>query len=186
MEGVHEGHVEGGDKRVALVIAVLALFLAIVETGGKSAQTHAITLNVESANLWSFFQARTVRQTTNNAAIAGADIQKLTTSDATVQAKIEAQQKVWRDQVAGWESNGTDGRKELTVNARHAEEQRDHYMAQYHFLEYAAALLQVAIVIASATIITSIPSLLFVSLALAAGGLVLSGIGLVAPDAFHF
>ena len=186
MEGMHESHIEGGDKRVALVIAVLALFLAIVETGGKSAQTHAITLNVESSNLWSFFQARTVRQTTNNAAIAAADIQKLTTSDAAVQAKIEAQQKVWRDQVAGWESNGTDGRKELTANARHAEEQRDHYMAQYHFLEYAAALLQVAIVIASATIITSTPLLLVVSVALAAGGLALSGIGLVAPDAFHF
>lgn len=186
MEGVHEGHMEAGDKKIALVIAVLALFLAIVETGGKSAQTHAITLNVESANLWSFFQARTVRQTTNNTAIAAADIQKLTTSDAAVQAKIEAQQKAWRDQVAGWESNGTDGRKELTANAQHAEQERDHYMAQYHFFEYAAALLQVAIVIASATIITSISSLLFLSLALAAGGVVLSGIGLFAPAAFHF
>ena len=186
MEGVHKGHIEGGDKKVALVIAVLALFLAIVETGGKSAQTHAITLNGESANLWSFFQARTVRQTTNNAAIATADIQKLTTSDAAVQGKIETQQKAWRDQIAGWESNGTDGRKELTASARHAEQERDHYLAQYHFLEYAVALLQVAIVIASATIITSTPWLLFVSLALAAGGLVLSGIGLFAPGAFHF
>ena len=186
MEGAHGGHVEGGDKRTALVIAVLALFLAIVETGGKSAQTHAITLNVESANLWSFFQARTIRQTTNSAAIAAADIQKLTATDDTVRAAIDTQQKAWRDQSAGWESNGKDGRKELTANARHAEEQRDHYMAQYHFYEYAAALLQVAIVIASATIITSASWLLFVSLALAAGGLALSGIGFFAPEAFHF
>ncbi|NCY26328.1 MAG: DUF4337 family protein, partial [Alphaproteobacteria bacterium] len=52
------------NKGVALLIAVLALFLAIAETGAKSAQTEALNANVEAANLWSFFQARTIRQTT--------------------------------------------------------------------------------------------------------------------------
>ena len=57
-------HVEhGSDKRIALLIAILALFLAIAETGAKSAQTEGISRNVEAANLWAFFQARTIRQT---------------------------------------------------------------------------------------------------------------------------
>ena len=72
------GHVDHiGDKRIALLIAVLALFLAVVETGAKSAQTEAITRNVEAANLWSFFQARTIRQTTVRTAAEEAELAKL-------------------------------------------------------------------------------------------------------------
>ena len=32
----------GGDKRTALIISVLALFLAVAETGAKSSQTEAL------------------------------------------------------------------------------------------------------------------------------------------------
>ena len=74
-----------GDKRIALLIAVLALCLAVVETGAKSAQTEALTRNVESANLWAFFQARTIRQTTVRTAVEQAELQKVG-ADAAVQA----------------------------------------------------------------------------------------------------
>lgn len=185
MTGGHGAHAEGGDKRTALVIAVLALFLAIVETGAKSSQTQGLSSNVEASNLWAFFQARTIRQTTVTAAADAAELQKLTTADPAVRTAIEAQQKKWRDQVANLESNGKDGRKELTARATAAEHSRDYALGQYHMYEYAAALLQVAIVIASATIITGIPLLLLVSLALAAGGAALSAIGFFAPGMFH-
>jgi len=184
MTGGHGGHVEGGDKRTALIIAVLALFLAIVETGAKSAQTNSIASNVEAANLWSFFQARTIRQTTNNAAVDAAELQRIGTTDPAVRAGIEAQQKKWRDQIAGWESNGKDGRKELTANAKAAEERRDRSMAAYHMYEYGSALLQVAIVVTSASIITSTPLLVLLGLALAAGSLGLSAIGFFSPEMF--
>jgi hypothetical protein len=43
-EAAHEAqHLSTQNKRVALLIAVLALFLAFSETLGKSAQTSAIT-----------------------------------------------------------------------------------------------------------------------------------------------
>jgi Domain of unknown function (DUF4337) len=59
------GH-EGGsqNKKIAMLIAVLALVLAISETLGKGAQTDALTHNVEASNLWAFFQAKTIRMTT--------------------------------------------------------------------------------------------------------------------------
>ena len=52
------GHVDhhGGNKGVALLIAVLALVLAFSETLGKSAQTSALGYNIEASNLWAFFQ----------------------------------------------------------------------------------------------------------------------------------
>src|SRR5438132_14172029 len=54
---------ESRNKKIALLIAVIALFLAFSETLGKSAQTGALSFNVEASNLWAFYQAKTIRQT---------------------------------------------------------------------------------------------------------------------------
>src|SRR5262245_5334291 len=63
--GHHEDKpiLESRNKRIALLIAIIALFLAFSETLGKSAQTAAISYNVEASNLWAFFQAKTIRRT---------------------------------------------------------------------------------------------------------------------------
>src|ERR1043165_5617061 len=68
----HDEHGGGGygqtdtttvNKRVALLIAVIALFLAFAETLGKSAQTAALNHQIEASNLWNFFQAKNIRRT---------------------------------------------------------------------------------------------------------------------------
>src|SRR5215470_7467159 len=56
-------HAAGSNKKIALLISVLALFLAFSETLGKSAQTSAISDNVKASDLWAFFQAKTIRIT---------------------------------------------------------------------------------------------------------------------------
>src|SRR6266699_2214799 len=70
--GHDKGHKSGGldsqNKKIALLIAVIALFLAFSETLGKSAQTAALSFNVEASNLWAFYQAKTIRQTSLQAA----------------------------------------------------------------------------------------------------------------------
>ena len=63
MSGGH-GHVEGSNKKIALLVAILAALLAISEMGGKSSQTNALSSHIDASNLWSFFQAKTIRQTT--------------------------------------------------------------------------------------------------------------------------
>ncbi len=47
----HAEHASGSNKKIALLIAVIALFLALSETLGKGAQTEAISKNVEASNL---------------------------------------------------------------------------------------------------------------------------------------
>src|SRR5215471_2861843 len=59
----HIEHAAGSNKKIALVIAVLALLLAFSETLGKSAQTEAVNLNIKASDLWNFFQAKTIRRT---------------------------------------------------------------------------------------------------------------------------
>src|SRR5215471_19324502 len=46
----HAEHAAGWSKKIALLIAVLALFLSFSETLGKSAQTEALDANVKSAD----------------------------------------------------------------------------------------------------------------------------------------
>ena len=57
-------HVDPSNKKVALFIAVLALVLAFAETLGKGSQTSALASHIEASDLWAFFQAKTIRQTT--------------------------------------------------------------------------------------------------------------------------
>src|SRR5947209_19528095 len=59
----HAEHAAGANKKIALLIAVIALFLAFSETLGKGAQTEALGKNVDAANLWAFFQAKSIRRT---------------------------------------------------------------------------------------------------------------------------
>jgi len=62
----HAGHgnlLDHFNKKIALLIGVMALFLALSETLGKSAQTGALSYNIEASNLWAFFQAKNVRRT---------------------------------------------------------------------------------------------------------------------------
>ena len=62
MSGGH-GVDHGDNKKVGLFISVLALFLAVVHIMGQKAQTQTIQSNIEASNLWSFFQAKTIRRT---------------------------------------------------------------------------------------------------------------------------
>ncbi|MBY0335809.1 MAG: DUF4337 domain-containing protein [Acetobacteraceae bacterium] len=182
------GHADhGGDKRIALLIAILALFLAIAETGAKSAQTEALTSNIEAANLWAFFQARTIRQTTVRTAAEQAELDKAA-ADAAARAAIERQQAAWRATADRWESEPQtgEGRRELSSRARAAEAKRDRNLAAYHHFEFSSAAFQVAIVLASASIITAVPALAFGAIGLGVVGVALAGIGFIAPEAIHF
>lgn len=184
-EHAHIDHI--GDKRVALLIAVLALALALVETGGKSAQTEAITLNVQTTDLWAFFQARTIRQTVLRTATEQAEFSKAGAPDPATREAWEKQIKTWNDTIARWEDDpkSNEGRKQLMARARETETKRETFMAKYHAYEYAAALLQVAIVVASASIVTGVPALALGGVLLGLGGIGLGVIGMSAPEMLH-
>jgi len=177
----HGPHVDPNNKRVALLIALLALVLAFSETLGKSAQTAALTHNIEASNLWSFFQAKTIRMTTVRTAAETME----TLSDLNDKAK--GQVAKWKAAAARYDSEPEtrEGRKELMARAKEQEAKRDRAMAAYHHYELASALVQIAIVLASAMIITGIAMLGWISVGLGGLGIVFSGIGFFAPTAVH-
>jgi hypothetical protein len=186
IEKAHEGeHGEFFNRRIALLIAVLALVLSFSETLGKSAQTEAIALNVESNDLWAFFQAKTVRTTVVTTAAEQMTVTALGASDPTVKAAMEKQIAAWKQTAARYDSEPStnEGRKELAERAKEAEENRDLFMAKYHHYELASAALQIGIVLASGAVITGMVLLAWFAGGLGLVGLALLGLGIFAPHA---
>ena len=68
------GHIDPSNRKIAVMIAFLAAFLAISEMGGKSAQTEVLTQQVQVSSTWAFFQAKTVRQTVVRTAAEAAEV----------------------------------------------------------------------------------------------------------------
>ena len=175
------GHADlGGNKGIALLISVLALVLAFSETLGKSAQTEAMSYNIQASNLWAFFQAKTIRQTTLRTA---ADQLGVTADSEKSKKQIEA----WKKTAERYEDEPEtrEGRKQLAERAKNAERKRDKAFAAYHHFEMSSAAVQIAIVLASASIITSIPALFWTAGALGAVGIGFCVIGFWFPDSLH-
>ncbi len=186
IEQAHEGHHAAGfNKRIALVIAVLALFLSFSETLGKSAQTEAIDANVKSSDTWAFSQAKDIRRTTLMTAADQTALLAGNLSDPAAKAAVDKQIDTWRKTAARYESDPKtgEGLKELRERAKAEEEERDLAMARYHHYELASAAFQIGIVLASAAVITGMVALVWFGGALGVVGVALTLLGLFAPHA---
>ena len=186
IEKAQEGeHSQYFNRRIALLIAVLALFLSFSETLGKSAQTEAIGANVESSDLWAFFQAKSIRITQVNTAADAMLVAADAASDPATKASMQKQIDAWKKTAARYDSEPStgEGRKELAERAKEAEAKRDLSLAKYHHYELASAAFQIGIVLASAAVITGMVALAWFGGALGVVGLVLMLFGFFAPHA---
>jgi hypothetical protein len=157
----HAEHAAHSNKKIALLIAVLALFLAFSETLGKSAQTAAITENVHSNDLWAFYQAKHIRGTVLLTGGEHMQIEADRATDATVKARLDKTAKEWIDTAKRYDDDpeGGEGRKQLMAKAQAAEHKRELDMERYHNYEFASAAFQIGIVLASAQVITGMVAL---------------------------
>jgi Domain of unknown function (DUF4337) len=183
----HAEHASHSNKGIALMIAVIALFLAFSETLGKSAQTAGISYNVEASNLWAFFQAKTIRRTLVETAAQGMKVDVVGQTNDGVRAAMTKQVDDWIKTGARYRSEPEtrEGSVELAERAKQAEHNRDTAMAKYHHYEVASAAFQIGIVLCSATIITGMIVLSWIAGGLAIAGLGFMGIAMFAPHAVH-
>jgi hypothetical protein len=183
----HAEHASGENKKIALLIAVIALCLALSETLGKGAQTESISLNVQASNLWAFFQAKSIRRTVVQATSDQARLSLGVMGDDAAKAALQKQIDDWSKTAARYRSEPEtgEGSEQLSERAKHAEHERDLALAKYHHYELASAAFQIGIVLASATIITGIIALAWVSGLLAIVGIGMTALGVYAPHLLH-
>ena len=183
----HAQHAAHSNKKIALLIAVLALFLALSETLGKGAQTAAIDFNVQSSDLWAFFQAKTIRMTVLRTSAERLQLDTDTVAQEAAKSCMLKTADEWKKKAARYddEPSTNEGRKQLAKRAQTAEHMRDLAMARYHHYEVASAAYQIGIVLASAAVITGLVALAYLAGLLGAAGLAFTAIGQWAPNALH-
>ena len=159
MERAHEtieGHAPHADpwaRRVAMLVSLLAAVLAVTEIGGKAAQNAYLTHHVALSNDWAFFQARNVR-----AVVRTSEADVLASLPNAADPAIQARITDARDNAARMHDDprGGEGMKQLEIKAKQEEADRDHAGHRYHGFEYTVGALEIAIVLASVSIITGI------------------------------
>jgi hypothetical protein len=171
-------------RRVALVTAIYAVVLAIASLGGNNAMKEMLLAQQQSSDQWAFYQAKVIREHLYRAqrlnlelalaepgALKGAERQK-----------FEALAKKFGEEEKRYNSE----KKDIEKDARKLEHERDRNRDKDPYFDYAEVLLQIAIVMASVSILaTSRPMFLF-SLALALGGALLAVNGYILWFRFPF
>jgi len=177
------------DRRAALIIAILALFLALSEAGAKNAQHLSTEKNIESSDLYNFYQAKKVRSTIFEAASEMLESQRTGFTDPKAQEALERQVADFKAKVAQFEKDPKkpeDSMNAIQERANDAAEGRELANRRLEHYEYGSGLFQIAIVLASAAIITGIAALMWLSVALGAVGVVLTAFGFFAPNLITF
>ncbi|MBN9561517.1 MAG: DUF4337 family protein [Alphaproteobacteria bacterium] len=178
-EGIEEAHHHGDSRarRTAVLIAVLAAALALADMGEKGAQNQYLTHHIALSDDWGFFQAKNVRATVR---AAEATVLESLPADPATPARIKAareEEARLRD-----DPGKGDGMKQLAERAEAQAEMRDHAFHRYHQYEIVVGGLQIAIVLASVSVVTRVVALAY------AGGLLGAAAGayglLVAGGAF--
>lgn len=169
--------------RAALCIAILAAVLALASLLGDNADQDQLAGNVQAADAYAFYQAKNIRQTDYKLAIDDLDwdLENNAALSPAQRASLQERRDKYQATVDRYESEPDasdptnllkgEGKKELLARAQFYEQVRDASGARGNNYDYAAGLLQIAIVIASVAIITLLRPLLYVALAL--GGIAL-------------
>ena len=148
-------------QRAAVGIAILAMLLAITGLGGANAGKEATNNNIYAANFYAFYQAKNIRQTDFNLAADAIELAFLqdTNLSADAKAALKAKADAYRKTSARYETEPetNEGKKELLARAKEFDKKRDHALKQDPYFDYAEALLQIAIVLISVSIVATLP-----------------------------
>ena len=177
------------DRRAAIVIAILALFLALSEAGAKKADHISTEKNIELSDLFNFYQAKKIRSTIVETAAQTLELQMPGVSDPKAHDALEKQVADFKAKAAEFEHDPKkpeDSLDAIQDRANEAGDARELANRQLEHYELGSGAVQIAIVLASAAIITGVGALMWFSVALGAVGVLLMTLGFFAPTMISF
>lgn len=177
------------DRRAAIVIAILALFLALSEAGAKKADHISTEKNIELSDLFNFYQAKKIRSTIVETAAQTLESQMPGVSDPKAHDALEKQVADFKTKAAEFEHDPKkpeDSLDAIQDRANEAGDARELANRQLEHYELGSGAVQIAIVLASAAIITGVGALMWFSVALGAVGVLLMTLGFFAPTMISF
>ena len=167
-EELEERRDKAFSRRVALVTAVYAVVLAIASLGGNNAMKEMLIAQQEASNQWAYYQSKVIREHLNrgNKLVLEAQLAEPSTLKGAEREKFDALAKKFGDE----EKRMNIDKKEIEPKARAFEVERDLNQAKDPYFDYAEVLLQIAIVCASVSILSTPRPMFWFSSALALFG----------------
>ena len=171
-EELHERGEKTFSRRVALTTAIYAIVLSIAATGGNNAVKEMLLAQQQSSDQWAFYQAKVIRehqyrgqkmvvetQLAEPSTVKGAEREKL----AALAGKFAEEEKRYAAE-----------KKDIEKDAKKLEHTRDLFRDRHPYFEFGEVLLQIAIVSASVSILSTSRPMFWFSLVLAVLGAVLA------------
>jgi hypothetical protein len=140
-------------KCVALVTAVFAVLLAITSLGGNNAMKEMLLAQQQSSDQWAFYQAKVIREHLYRGQRLRFEADLLERGNIMkpdVREKVEAMLR----EVANEENRYGAEKKEIEDGAKKLEHERDVNRDRDPYFDYGEVLLQIAIVMASVSILS--------------------------------
>lgn len=160
-------------RRVALVTAVFAVLLAIAALGGNHAMKEMLLAQQKSSDQWAFYQAKVIRehQYRGQKLRLEADLaEREASTKPEARRKLEDLVKKFEEEEKRYNAE----KKDIEKDAKKLEHERDLYQTKDPYFLIAEALLQIAIVMASVSILSRSGPIFVFSLALAGVGALLT------------
>ena len=146
----HAGHTPGLGQQVAIFSAILATVGAVVSFLGGHTQNEALLYKneavlkkTEASNMWNYYQAKSTKQ---NLAEFAAGI----TTDPRAQEKFRSEVQRYATEKEGIKKQA----EELEAKSKAADEMSQHALHPHERLAISMTLLQIAIALASITVLT--------------------------------
>jgi hypothetical protein len=160
-------------RRVALTTAIYAVVLAIASLGGNNATKEMLLAQQQASDLWAFYQAKAIREHQYRAQKQRLEVDLAERGSAM---KPEGRKKfeALMTNCAEEEKRYNAEKKEIEKDVKKLEHERDVNRTKDPYFDFGEALLQIAIVMSSISILSTSRSTFIFSLLLAVIGVLLT------------
>jgi hypothetical protein len=158
-------------RRVALTTAIFAAVLAISALGGSKAMKEMILAQQQATDQWAYFQAKAGREHFYRGQKMRLELDLL--EKETLKPEVRQRYGDLLKQTVAQEERYAKERQDIEEEARKLEHERDVARSQDPYFEFAEALLQIAIVMATVAILSQSGFIFGVSLTAASLGALL-------------
>src|SRR5215470_12687010 len=160
-------------RGIALVTAIFAVLLALAALGGNHAMKEMLLAQQQSSDQWAFYQAKSIREHQYRGQKLRLEAD-LADRGPGLKPEVREKQEALLKRFGDEEQRYNADKKEIEKEARKLEHERDVHRNRDPYFDYAEVFLQIAIVMASVSILSKSRSMFLFSFALALVGAALT------------
>jgi hypothetical protein len=159
-------------RRTALITAIYAVCLSVVSLGGNNATKDMTLAQQQASDQWAFYQAKAMREVLYRIEKARLE-DDLAERGASLTAAAREHKEAFLAGAAKEEARYEGEKKAIEEKARELEKERDRSREKDPYFDFGEVLLQIAIVLASMSILTRARPIFYASLVSALVGFAL-------------